>query len=34
MSDERLAGLLAESQPSDTSPEAGYHRSPPPGAVR
>ena len=27
MSDERLAELLAQSQPSDTSPEAGYRPS-------
>ena len=27
MSDEALAGLLAQSQPSETSPEAGYRAS-------
>lgn len=29
LSDEKLAGLLGESQPSATAPEAGYRRSPP-----
>ena len=31
LSDERLADLLRQSQPSDTSPEAGYLGSPLPG---
>ena len=29
LSDERLADLLAHSQPSATAPETGYRRSPP-----
>jgi hypothetical protein len=32
LSDERLAELLVHSQPSDTSPEAGYRASTLPGA--
>ena len=32
LSDERLAELLRQSQPSDMSPEAGYRPSPAPGA--
>ena len=32
LSDERLAELLAASQPSETSPEAGYRPSPRAGA--
>ena len=31
LTDEDLVALLAQSQPSDTSPEAGYTSSPPPG---
>ena len=31
LSDERLAELLRQSQPSDTSPEAGYRESTRPG---
>jgi hypothetical protein len=31
LSDEQLAGLLAQSQPSETSPEAGYRRTALPG---
>ena len=32
LTDDELARLLAQSQPSYTSPEAGYRPSPPPGA--
>jgi hypothetical protein len=33
LSDEKLAALLRESQPSATAPETGYRRSPPGAAL-
>ena len=33
LTDEQLAQLLGFSQPSETSPEAGYRKSPPPGVA-
>lgn len=33
LSDERLAELLRQSQPSETSPETGYRASPRPGTT-
>ena len=33
LSDEQLAELLAQSQPSETSPEAGYRRTTRPGGA-
>jgi hypothetical protein len=34
LTDEELARLLAQSQPSETSPEAGYRPSPPPESLQ